>query len=79
MPEDDLLTDAGDEVQRSALEKFGRLARLEQAAMQRDQALLADLDVRCGEGAKAVALPLLPGGASTLPQLLMISDTLMAS
>jgi anion-transporting ArsA/GET3 family ATPase len=79
MPEVDLLTDAGDEVQRSALEKFGRLARLEQAAMQRDQALLADLDVRCGEGAKAVALPLLPGGASTLPQLLMISDTLMAS
>jgi anion-transporting ArsA/GET3 family ATPase len=77
MPTAALLDDPADPMQLAALQKLQQLALLEHAAMLRDQTLLAELDARCGADAAAVALPMLPGGANTMPQLLALSDTMM--
>jgi len=63
-------------VQRSALEKLEGLAKLEEAAVERDRSLLNQLADSAGIHASAVALPNLPGGADDLHELLYLSDVL---
>lgn len=77
MPDTSLVQDPRDPVQQSALTKLQHLAQLEQASMLRDQRILAELAQRSGELALARALPMLPGGANTMPQLLHLADTMM--
>lgn len=65
--------------QRSALDKLMRIGRLEQAQVERDRTLLAQLRAEVGDDAFAVALPTFPGGANDMPALLDIADALIAS
>lgn len=78
-PDESILTDPGNPVQISALSKLRQLAELEHSAMLRDQEILRDLQQRCGDEGTALALPMLPGGANTIPQLLKISEVLVPS
>lgn len=76
-PDESLLGPTISAVEASALSKLQALAELERAEMQRDQALLADLDDRAGDEAFARALPSLPGGVDDMESLLVVANTLM--
>jgi len=64
-------------VQASALEKLMTLARVEQAAVERHQLLLAQLQNDAGEGATAIALPVISSGADEMSALIHLGDVLM--
>ncbi|HEY3447111.1 MAG TPA: ArsA-related P-loop ATPase [Myxococcales bacterium] len=74
-PGEQMLQDPGPEALR-ALEKLQALARSEQAAAGRDEALLASLTAKAGAGAAAIAVPDLPSGADDMATLLAIADLL---
>ncbi len=62
----------------SALEKLKWLARAEQLQVARDRGLLADLALRGGKEAFALALPNLPAGANDISTLISIADLVIA-
>lgn len=64
-------------VEASALVKLVALAHLEEAQVERDIRLLADLKREVGPDAFALALPTLHSGADDLAALLTIADALM--
>jgi anion-transporting ArsA/GET3 family ATPase len=64
---------------RAGLTKLQYLARVEQAAAQGDRDLLAELRMRAGGEALAVAIPSLSEGADDMETLLSVADTLAAS
>jgi hypothetical protein len=61
---------------RSGLERLIRLAKVEQAEMERDRHLLATLSEEAGPMSWALATPTLPGGANDMPSLIGISQAL---
>lgn len=63
---------------RSAFDKLKWLARAEQLEAARDRGLLADLALRGGGEAFALALPNLPAGASDIATLISIADLVIA-
>ena len=63
---------------RSGLEKLKWLARAENLMVARDRGLLADLALRGGKQAFALALPNLPAGASDISTLTTIADLVIA-
>ena len=63
---------------RSGLEKLKWLARAEHLQVARDRGLLADLALRGGKEAFALALPNLPAGANDISTLTTIADLVMA-
>ena len=62
----------------SALEKLKWLARAEVLQATRDRGLLAELALRGGKEAFALALPNLPAGASDMTTLIAIADLVLA-
>ena len=63
---------------RSGLEKLKWLARGEHLQAARDRGLLADLALRGGKEAFAIALPDLPAGADDIATLTTIADLIVA-
>lgn len=63
----------------SALEKLMILARVEEAAVKRHQALLDELSADAGDDATAVALPLIGSGADEMRALVRLGEVLMQS
>ncbi len=78
-PEERFLGAPPTPLQASALKKLQRLAQVELAEVDRDKALLEHLGRDAGEGAFAIALPTVPGGANDMASLLRIADALVAS
>ena len=66
-------------VEKRALAKLQDLARLEQAEVARDRALLEELEREAGEGALALALPRIAGGAEEMKSLSDLGAVLYAS
>ena len=77
-PDATLLPEGAAPALRSALEKLKWLARAEQLQVVRDRGLLADLALRGGNEAFALALPNLPAGANDISTLIAIADLVIA-
>jgi len=78
-PSEELLPADASAEARSGLAKLQALARAEQEAAERDQSLLAELALKAGHGAVAVAVPNLPNGADDMGTLLTVADALARS
>lgn len=74
-PDAAMLPDDAPVAALSAMSKLERLAKVEQAEMERDRHLLATLAEEA-DRAWALATPTMPGGANDMPSLLGISEAL---
>lgn len=79
MPDSQLAGPSPSPALQSAMGKLQAAAAIELELAGRDLALLADLEVRAGDGATAIALPELPAGADDMTTLLAVADVLDAS
>ena len=77
-PDASLLGPGASPALQSGLEKLKWLARGEHLAVARDRGLLADLALRGGKEAFALALPNLPAGASDIATLARIATLVLA-
>lgn len=78
-PGPELLPAGASPAAHSGMEKLKQLASTEQLQAAKDQGLLADLALRAGSAAVAVAVPNLPHGADELATLLSVAEALTTS
>lgn len=77
-PTETLLAPDATDALRSGMEKLKWLARAESLLVARDRGLLADLAMRSGKDALAMALPNLPAGADDVTTLNTLADLIVA-